>query len=63
MGEKPKLELTIERIDNNGNYEPSNCKWATRHEQSLNTRRNKLPPVKAEQSNLLEPRASALLLG
>jgi hypothetical protein len=33
-------ELTIDRIDVNGNYEPSNCRWITKGEQSKNTRKN-----------------------
>lgn len=38
MGEKPSPRHSLDRIDVNGDYEPSNCRWATQLQQVLNRR-------------------------
>lgn len=47
-------DCTIERIDVNGNYEPSNCKWVTMKEQCRNTRSNKLITYNNETRCLMD---------
>ncbi|MFG5779884.1 hypothetical protein ACFIQF_22720 [Comamonas sp. J-3] len=53
MGERPE-GMTLDRMDVNGNYEPSNCKWATPLEQGANKRNNRILVIGGESMHLSE---------
>lgn len=51
MGERP-LNMTLDRIDFNGNYEPNNCRWATMEEQQNNKSSCKYYEINGEKLTL-----------
>lgn len=53
MGPRPFDKSSIDRRNNNGNYEPSNCRWSTPMEQNRNNRRNKLDQATADSIRVM----------
>ena len=49
-----KENLTIDRINVNGNYEPSNCRWITKHEQQFNKTNTRYFEYKGQKKCLAE---------
>lgn len=54
MGKRPSNKHTLDRINNDLGYSPTNCRWATMKEQANNTRRTNFVTVDGKRINLTE---------
>jgi hypothetical protein len=54
MGKRPSPQHSLDRIDNDLGYKPTNCRWATRRQQSLNKRNNRHLTLKGVTKTAIE---------
>jgi len=52
MGKRPTANHQLDRINNDGNYEPSNCRWVTRSFNQQHTHRSKLVTINGEEKSI-----------